>query len=203
MMTMPHAVPVASLIVAIVGLTNRADAQAAGPSRWAIGLTGMIAGQPLAMGSLGIGASRVIVSKGAWGFRLDGTVFTAVHYQKPDLCFGFGPCDTRATSQLGTLTGTATIGSAARGIGRGIYALVGAGVYGTRWRGGTYTPAQGTVPAVEAAGAGPSGLAIEGGLGYRIPALRGHFRIEMRAHRFQHAANDDAGGLSMGVSRAW
>ena len=171
-----------AVVVSILtlGASHRAEAQAQRGTHWSVGVDAVLTSGPTAPTAfLELSAARTLVSHHWRGFRIEAGVGGAVSYER-QLCSEFGECETRTVARIVSGLGTLTVGPAAARPEQWFYGLLSTGAYASWWHGGKYTPSQGVVPAQTASGTGPSGLALSGGLGSRLPLFDSSLRAEAR-----------------------
>jgi hypothetical protein len=156
-----------------------------GVSGWSVGAIFQVAPAPAPIESVGIELSRV-VSKGRFvdvsfgaslmtaAARNADKVLVAVPESARNSC-----CDSGEIAQTAEVKALMTVGLPERGASLVPRLFAGGGFYVSRWRGGKAPNA-----AAEASGAGPSGILLEGGLGWRLPLTSNHVTLDAMIRKY-------------------
>jgi hypothetical protein len=187
-----HLVSVAVIVCAIGAARASAHAQKA---TWGAGVTTFGGLLPLPVASAGLYAGRVLSETNV---RVEAFVSGPLTTAQGQGCI-YEDCDTRYIGVAGGLGATLT---GAGGVNRNgsFYPLIGAGVYTSRWGGGSLSTASGSTPASKAEG--PFGPYVTAGAGIPLSILGEGFRLELRA---THMFNSDRSMSSIGITalRLW
>jgi hypothetical protein len=178
------------------------DAQGA-PANWAVGVDWQVAGPPLPSSSFGAHVSRRIVSGNEWGLRVEASGLSVAKYGRSRSCDSSAlTCDTREIGQSGELEGVFTFGAPENAASAWPYWIAGAGAYVTRWAAGFYRPSS-QAATKSADGMGPSGVAVEGGLGWRMPVNNGRVSMDFLLRRYFQLMRPNRLGFDTRVTWAW
>jgi hypothetical protein len=181
------------VVLAVGVLAFAQTAAVAQTAGWGAGITAFGGPAPLATASAGLYGARIV--PGA-KLRLEAVVSGPLTTAQGQGCIS-ADCDTRYVGVLGSL-GATFVGYGGTTLGGGAYPLLGAGVYASRWGGGTLESPSGSIPASK--NEGPSGPYVTAGAGIPISGLGDGFRLELRVTQM---FSSERGMTSIGISSLW